>query len=106
MAARPRLARQGDVDDLLGEPAVEVGALEVGAALGHGQLEPLAERVEDAAGLRIADLAERLLQLALPPEEADALAVELLEGRSARNRASRLAFQGLRIHRVSVSSAP
>src|SRR5688572_3076282 len=102
--ARPRLAGQRDVGDLLGEPAVEVGALELSLPLGHRALEPFAQRVEDAARLGVANLAQRLLQVAPAAQVANASLVELGEGRGARNRASRLAFQGLRVHRVSVSS--
>ena len=106
VAALLSLARQCDVHDLVGEPPVEVGALQLGLALGHRVLEALAQGVEDAAGLRVANLAERLLQLALPAEVADAGLIEVGKGRSARNRASRLAFHGLGVHRRSVSSGP
>ena len=66
-------------------------------------------RVEDgelthAAGLRLANLAQRLLQLALPAEEAHANGVEVVQSRGTRNRASRLGFRGLDVHRRSVSS--
>ena len=106
VASLPSLARQRDVRDFLGQAPVEVGALQLGLALGHRVLEGLAQIVEDAAGLGVPDLTERLLQLALPAEVADARVVQLVEGRSARNRASRLGFHGLRVHRRSVSSGP
>ena len=73
VAARARLARQRDVDDLLGQPAVELGALELGPALGDRAARAASRSaLSDAAGLAVADLAQRLLQLALPAEEADA----------------------------------
>ena len=52
----------------------------------------------------VANLAESLLQGAFPAEIAHPRIVELVEGRSARNRALRLAFQALDVHRRSVSS--
>ncbi len=104
--ARARLARQRDVEHLLGEPAVELGALELGLALGDRLLQALTQRVEDAAGLGVANLPQCLLQLALAAQVADARLVEVAERRSARNRASRLGFDGLHIHRRSVSSGP
>src|SRR5688500_6486352 len=104
VAARRRLSWERDVEHLLGEAAVEVGALELCLALGDLLLELLPERVEDAARLGVANLAERLLQLALPAEVADARVVELGERRSGRNGASRLGFQRPGVHRVSVSS--
>ena len=45
MADRQLLARQRDVDDLLAEPAVEVGFLERALALCDRRLEALADSV-------------------------------------------------------------
>ena len=58
------------------------------------------------SGLAVADVAQRLRQLALTPQVADARVLQLGQGRRARNRARSLGFEGLRVHRANVSSAP
>ncbi len=61
-----------DVDALLGEAPVELGALQLRLSRIDGSLDPLASRVERHPGLALAHLAERQLELALPPEVLDA----------------------------------
>jgi hypothetical protein len=104
VAAPHRLARKGDVDLLLRQPALEILARQRRLPVGDGLFEPLAQRIEDAARLGVPHLTKRLLQRALPAEVAHPRIVELSEGRSARNRALRLIFQALDVHRRSVSS--
>ena len=74
-------ARHRDVDALLGEPPVELRALELGRARVDRALEALAERVQRHARLAVADLAERELQLALAAEELDAHLLDLVDRR-------------------------
>ena len=104
LPARRCPAGKRDVDLLLRQPALQILAGERRLTLGDLLLELLAQGVEHTARLRVAYLAEGLLQLALPTEVAHPRIVELGEGRSARNRALRLIFQALDIHRRSVSS--
>src|SRR3954453_7611115 len=100
------LARKSDVDALLPEAAIELGALErVPSRLDLG-LEALADRVQEPSGFAVADVAQRLRELALTPQVADARVVQLGQGGRARNRACSLGFEGLRVHRANVSSAP
>ena len=81
MPAADRRARHRDVDALLGQPPVELGALETGSARVDRALQALAERVQRHAGLAIANLAERELQLALAAEELDARVLDLVDRR-------------------------
>ena len=79
-AQRPeQLGGQRDVDPLGRELRVELGALELGLSRLDGLLDRLARGVERHAGLAVADVAERELQLALAPEVVDARVVELAE---------------------------
>src|SRR3954462_4051311 len=102
---RQRVAREGDVDDVFGQRALELGALEGFAPLRERRLEPVAQRVERHPGLAVAHGAQRLGQLALAAEVADARLLQLGGARRARDRALRLGFQGLGVHRATVPSA-
>src|SRR3954447_15805079 len=122
-AERERVAGERHVDGFLrqrageggagGRPAdgslrqrpVELLALERRAPLVERGLEPLADAVQEHAALAVADASQRLRQLALPAEVADARVVQLVERRSGRNRASRLGFVALPVHRPNVPSA-
>src|SRR5919109_1264107 len=57
-AERQLLSRKRDVDDVLRERAVELGALEGRLATGDGVLDRPARRVEGHARLAVADLAK------------------------------------------------
>jgi hypothetical protein len=105
VATRDFLTREADVDDLLGERAVEVRLLEHVATLRDGPLDPLAKGVEHGAAVAVPNLAKRLLQLALPAEVAHAGIVELDKRRSARNGAQSLVFEPFGVHSATVSSA-
>src|SRR5204862_2115916 len=94
-----------DVDDVLGERALELGVLEVGSAGLDCLFEPGAQGVQGHPGLAVADAAERLGEVAFAAEVADARLLELVGARRARDRALRLGFQGLRVHRATVPSA-
>src|SRR4051812_4730585 len=65
MPARKLGPGQGYVDDVLGQCAIEVCALELRLARLEGGFEPLACRVQRHAALAVANAAQRLLQLAL-----------------------------------------
>src|SRR5438045_3751396 len=82
-----------------------LGALELGAAGLDGPLERGTQGVQGHPGLAVADAAQGLGELALPAEVADARLLELVGARRARDRALRLGFQGLRVHRATVPSA-
>ena len=100
------VAGKGDVDALLSEPAVEIGALERLPPCLDLCLQTFADRVQEHPGLAVADVAERLGELALAAQVAHTRILEPFEGRRARNRAHSLRFEGFRIHRANVSSAP
>ena len=105
-AARKPLAGKGDVEPLPREDLLQLGLLELALPGREGVLEPLAHGVERHARLAVANAAQRLLQLALPSEVADADLVELADRRSRRDRALRLTFEGLRLHAATVSTGP
>src|SRR5207249_7673546 len=84
VAERQRVAGERDVDDVLGERALELGALELGASGLDRLLEPVAQGVERHPGLAVADAAKGLGELALAAEVADARLLELVGARRAR----------------------
>ena len=100
-----RLAGQRDVDPLLAQPPVELGALERLAAALECLLEALPERVQGHARLAVAHLAERLRQLCLPPQEADADLLDLVRGRRGGDRLESLVFERRGVHRATIASA-
>jgi hypothetical protein len=102
VAARGADARERDVDALLAQAPVELAAVEFLPPRGDGQLDGLAHSVQRLPRLAVAHLAERLLQIALASEVANARVVQLLGRRGTRNRAQSLAFKRLRIHRATV----
>ncbi len=57
LAERLPRARERDVDDFLGQGAVELGAGELRLAARHGLLDRLAGSVQGHTGLAVADLA-------------------------------------------------
>jgi len=87
-----------DVDPVLGDRAVELGALERGLPLADRLLHRLADGVERHPGLAVAHVAERELQLALPAEVLHARVVELRDRRRRGDRTEGLLLQGLRVH--------
>ena len=82
-------AGQRDVDDVGGEPRVELGAVELGLARLERRLDAaprLVGRLADAPALlrrQLGDAAQQLRQLGLAPEVLDAHALELLRGAGA-----------------------
>src|SRR6266542_2860023 len=106
VATRRPLAGQRDVDDLLGDATVELGALELGLAASDGLLEGRPHRVQRHAGLAIADVTKRQLERALAAEVANANGLELVERRGSGDRGQGLAFQRLCIHRADSSEGP
>src|SRR5439155_319619 len=104
MAGRELVAGPGDVDLVAGERAVELGALQLRSALVELFFEPAAQGVESHAALAVAHRSQRLRQVALAAQEADARVVELGEVFGARDRALRLDFKGFRIHAATVPS--
>ena len=105
MPARNRVAGERHVDALAGQTLVELRRSSVGLALVDGGLEPLAHGVQAHAGLAVAHLAQRELQVARPAQEADADVLELGRRGSLRNRASGLGSRGPPRPSASVSSA-
>ena len=103
-AAGKPLAGERDVEPLLREDLLQLGLLELALPGRERVLEPLAQGVERHAALAVADAAQRLLQLALAAEVADANLVELSDRRSGRDRALRLTFEGLGLHAATVST--
>src|SRR5215218_3827115 len=79
VATGRRLAGECDVDDVLRERTVEFGTAELVLPPLDEPFEVLAQRVEDAAALGVANLPECLLELALPAQIADAGRIELFE---------------------------
>ena len=98
VAERQPLAGERDVDDVLGQGAVELGALQLGLASGNGSFDGNADGVQRHSGVAVAHLAERQLQVARAPEVADAELLELVPGRSGLDRAQRVVLQRLRVH--------
>ena len=86
MADGQLLARQRDVDHLLAQAAVELLVRERPLAFADGALEPLADPVQEHAAVAIADPPQRLGELALAAEVADARIIELGGGRGGRDR--------------------
>src|SRR5215210_8862447 len=105
VAAPGALTRQRDVDALLREAAVELGALERRLTSLDRLLDRLARRVQRLTGLAVPDRSKGLLELALPPQVANAELVQPGGVRSALNRAQSLGFQRLRIHAPTVPTA-
>src|SRR5262249_11788770 len=95
---RQLVARERDVDDVLGERAAELGAVELVPARVERSLECRLQRVERDAGLAVSNAPQRLREIALAAEEADARLVELGRIGSGRDRALRLAFVLLPVH--------
>ena len=87
VAPGDRLARERDVEDILGQRAIQGGSLERRTPLGDRSLEDLAETVQPFARVAVANLPERLLQVAPATEEANAGIVQLGQRRGAGNRA-------------------
>ena len=77
VAERELLAGESDVDDVLRQLAVELGPLERRLARLDGGFDRLARRVQRHARLALANLPERLLQLASAPDVAHAQLVQL-----------------------------
>ena len=94
-ALRPR-ARQRHVERLV-EPS-ELGPLELRLTGVERGLEPFAHGVERHAGLAVADGPQRLLQLALTSEVADAGVVERRARGRGRDRALSFALEGFGVH--------
>ena len=86
------------VDDVLGQRAVELGALELRLAGRDRLLDRLARGVQGHARLAVAHLAERELEVARAAEVADAQLLELVGGRGSLDRAQGLALERLRVH--------
>ena len=78
---------------LLAQPPVELRPLELLAPRRDGRLEALAQRVQGHAGLAVAHLTQRLRQLGVAAEEANARCLELVGRRGSRDRALRLGFE-------------
>ena len=81
---------------------VELLAGERPLALVDRGLEPLADAVEQHAGLAVADGAERLRELALAAEVADAHVLDLVGRRRVGDRAARLGFVRLPVDLAQV----
>ena len=97
----PRLIRAPgivDVDPLLGEPPVELGALERQLPRVDRGLEPLAERIHGHPRLPVAHLAECELQLALATEELDADQLDLVDRRGRLGSCERGVLECLGVH--------
>ena len=75
-----------------------VGARELRLARVDRGLEPLAERVQRHAGLAVAHLAERELQLALAAEELDAYVLDLVDRRGRLDSCERGVLECLGVH--------
>ena len=75
--APERLAGQRDVEGALRVEPLELLALDRLAARLDGGLEPRADPVQEHAALAVAHAAQRLREVALPAEVADARVVEL-----------------------------
>src|SRR5262249_23415088 len=98
VADRELFARKRDVDDLLAEPAVELGFLDHPLTFRDRGFEALADPVQEDAALAVADPAERLCELALASEVADASLVEPCGCRPSLNRGVGLALIGFPVH--------
>ena len=99
-----RLAGQSDVDPLLAQPSVELGALERVAPSVERRLEALPERVQRHPGLAVSHLTERLRQLRLATQEADADLLDLVRGRRRGDRLECLVFERRGVHRATIAS--
>ena len=98
VAEREPLAGERDVDDVLGQSAVELGPLEGSLACVDGGLDRLSSCIERHARLAVTHLAERELEGAAPPEIADAQLFQLRSRRGSLDRAQGLTLERLRVH--------
>src|SRR5918996_267795 len=98
LASRDRRPGHRDVDPLLGEAPVELGALQLRLTTVDGSLEALAKRVQRLPGLAVADVAERELERALATEVLDPHLLDLLGRRRRLERGERVRLERLRIH--------
>ena len=103
---RRRVSRQRHVEDVGGEQPVELLALELGAPGSDRLLETTPQRVQRLPGLPVADLAQRLRQLGVPAEEANAHGLQLVRRRRGRDRAFRLAFEHPGVHPRETTIVP
>src|SRR5262249_2735975 len=97
------LARKRDVDDVLAQGPLQRSTLEALAAVLDRRLQQNAQPVQPLTGVAVANLAQRLLQLALATEIPNTRVVELVERSGTRNRPERLVLELLRVHRATVS---
>jgi hypothetical protein len=92
------VAGERHVDLLLAQRPLQLRPPELVLLRRHRLLDALAERVQRHAALAVPDDAQRLLQLGLAAQEADARLVQFVERRRARDRALRLGFERLDVH--------
>ena len=89
---------QRDVGAFLREAAVELGPLELALARADRRLDPLARGVQGHPRLAVANLAERELQLALPPEVLDPYRLDRVRRRRGGDRREGRLLERLDIH--------
>ena len=82
----------------LGQPPVELRALELGRTPVDRFLEGHADAVERHAGVAVAHVPQRKLERALAAEVVDAGPLDLLDGHRGGDRSEGLCLQCLRIH--------
>jgi len=95
-ATSQRRPGQRDVERLV--ELGQLGPLELGLPSVERGLEPLAYGVERRAGLAVSNAAERLLQLALASQVADACLIQRRARGRGRDRALSFALEGLDVH--------
>ena len=98
VTARPAADRQRDVDALLGQTAVEVGAGELRLTRVERRLELLANGVQRHPRLAVADVSQRLLEGALATEKLDARSLNRIHRARRRRGGESFAFERLRVH--------
>ena len=91
-------AGKRDVDPLLGETPVEIGACQLILPRVERGLELLADRVQRHPGLPVADVPERLLERALTAEVLDASLLDRVQRRRRGCSTEGLGFERLRVH--------
>ena len=99
MAAPVRGGRERDIDALAREPAIQLGALQLGGAGFDSSFERAARRVERHPRLAIAYVAQRELECALAPQVVDAYLLDLVDGRRGGDRGEGLLLERLHVHR-------
>ena len=98
MAPLERVDGQRDIGPLVGQPAVELRARELGVALVDRRFDPHPRGVEAHPRLPVVDLAQRKFEGALAAEVLDAHGLDLVRRRRRGDRREGRLLERLDVH--------